>query len=148
MNSVTLTGRTTREIELQESKNKVKYCRFALAVERRKLEGQDKPTVDFIQCIAFNKTAEVIQKFVKKGSKVLVIGELHQNNYKDKNGNETTSYTVNVEKIELCNIPNKKANATNSAPTEKDNYKKDNLGLGTPAPEEKTEEFNQDDFPF
>lgn len=92
MNNTTLTGRITKDIELKET-NGTMYCNFTLAVNRvAKKEGQ--PTTDFISCVAFGKIAELMNKYLSQGSKILVTGEIRTGSYKNKEGN--TVYTTNV----------------------------------------------------
>ena len=68
-------------------------ARISLAVDRKfKQEGQ--PTADFINCIAFGKTAEVIEKYVVKGTKIAVVGHIQTGSYTNKDG--ATVYTTDV----------------------------------------------------
>ena len=68
-------------------------ARISLAVDRKfKQEGQ--PTADFINCIAFGKTAEVIEKYVTKGTKIAVVGRIQTGSYTNKDG--ATVYTTDV----------------------------------------------------
>ena len=70
MNKVILMGRTTKDADIKSGEMTV--ARFTLAVDRR---TKDKAT-DFISCVAFGKTAEFIQKYISKGTKVLVTGSI------------------------------------------------------------------------
>lgn len=66
-------------------------ARYTLAVNRRiKKEGQ--PDADFISCVAFGKAAEFAEKWLKKGTKIAVVGHVQTGSYKNKDGN--TVYTV------------------------------------------------------
>jgi single-strand DNA-binding protein len=84
---VTLTGRIGNEIEMKESQNGKSFCRVSLAVNNKKNE-----TIWF-SVFFFEKKAEIIQNYCQKGSKILVIGELSQNNY-TKDGVEKQSLSV------------------------------------------------------
>ena len=77
MNKTILTGRITKDLEMKNTA-KTNILNFSLAVYR------DKDTTDFLDCTAFNKTAELILQYCKKGSKILVSGALQNNNYNDK----------------------------------------------------------------
>ena len=87
MNSVSLLGRTTREIELKG--NDTKFCSFSLAVNRRTKEKE----TDFINCKAFGKTAEALSQYVQKGNQIAVEGRIQTGSY-DKDG--TKVYTTDV----------------------------------------------------
>ena len=77
MNSVVITGNITRDIELKYSSSQTAVVRFTVAVSRRKKEDG----ADFINCVAFGKTAENMDKFLHKGSKVGVKGRLQAGSY-------------------------------------------------------------------
>lgn len=87
MNSVTLLGRITKEIELKG--NDTKFCAFTLAVNRK---TKDKET-DFISCKAFGKTAEVLAQYVKKGQQIAIEGRIQTGSY-EKEGKKI--YTTDV----------------------------------------------------
>ena len=57
---------------------------------------------DFIDCVAFGKRAEVIEKFFSKGQEIIVWGEGHLNSYEDKNGIKRKSYSIFVEGFDFC----------------------------------------------
>lgn len=103
MNKLILMGRLTRDPEIrwtaeQESKA---IGRFSLAVDRRnKREGQ--PDADFFNCTVFGKQAEFAEKYLKKGTKILIIGELRNDNYTDKDGKQQYSVQVIVNEVEFA----------------------------------------------
>lgn len=105
MNKIFLIGNLTKDIELKASGEK-NYCRFSIAVKRKKEE------VDFINCIAFGKTAELLNQYCSKGSKLSIVGRLEVSQYKGKNGENITSYDVIVEDIEF--LSNKGQNQSES----------------------------------
>ena len=77
-------GRLTRDpdIRYSQGENAMAIARYTLAVDRRfKRDGNSEQSADFISCVAFGKTADFIAKYFKKGSKMLVTGELNNNNY-------------------------------------------------------------------
>jgi single-strand DNA-binding protein len=101
MNQVVLTGRLTKDIELRYAEGSGKAIgKFSLAVDRDfKKEGQT--DVDFINCIAFDKKAETIANYVKKGHKLGVIGRIQTGSYDNKDGNKVYTTDVIVDKIEF-----------------------------------------------
>lgn len=100
MNQLIITGRMTKDIELKYSSNGKAIGRFTIAVEREfKKEGQQE--ADFINCVAFDKKAEVIANFVKKGHKLGVIGRIQTNTFDKQDGTKGYSTDVMVDKIEF-----------------------------------------------
>ena len=96
MNKVILMGRLTRDAEMFGQKSKV--ARFCLAVDR----SYDDSETDFFNCVSFGKQAEFVEKYLKKGIKVLVTGSLQTNSYEDKNGNKVNSVQIVTSEIEFC----------------------------------------------
>ena len=96
MNKVILMGRLTRDAEIFGQKTKV--ARFCLAVDRT--YGEDE--TDFFNCVSFGKQAEFVEKYLKKGTKILITGRLQNNSYEDKQGNKVTATQIITEDIEFC----------------------------------------------
>ena len=96
MNLVVLTGRLTRDPELKYGQSGNAYCRFSLAVDRPFKRGE----ADFINCVAFGKTAELIGEYLRKGRKAGVQGNIQMNKY-EINGEKRTSYDLLVNQIEF-----------------------------------------------
>lgn len=94
MNKVLLIGRLTNDIELRYTANQTAVASFALAINRGKdRDGNDKGA-DFPRCIAFNKTAETLSKYCKKGGRLAVEGHIQTGSYKKQDG--STSYTTDI----------------------------------------------------
>ena len=89
------TGRITRDIELLYSTSGSAYLRNSIAVDRRG-EG-----TDFFNITVFGKTAEAFDKYLKKGSKVVIEGHLQSDSYKDKDGNNKNSVSIIVDAWEF-----------------------------------------------
>lgn len=101
MNNVTLVGRLTRDPERFGEGDK-RVARFTLAVDR---VGRDNGA-DFIQCVAFQKTADVLMQFITKGARIGVEGRITTSSYTNKDGNKAYSTDVAVNRIEF--LDNKK----------------------------------------
>lgn len=86
INSIVLVGRTTKAIELKQNKNGTNYVQFTLAVNRPFKDEQGGQQADFIQCVAWNKTAETIAKYVPKGMMIGVEGRLQVRSYDNEAG--------------------------------------------------------------
>ncbi|GHV39310.1 single-stranded DNA-binding protein [Clostridia bacterium] len=94
MNKVILMGRLTKDpdVRYSNSAEPVAIARFALAVNRTfKREGQ--PDADFINCVAFSRNAEFIEKYFKKGQLVSVVGRIQVSTQDDPQTNKRTYYT-------------------------------------------------------
>lgn len=108
MNTIILIGRLTRDPETSTAASGTNVARYSLAVDRR---GKDAPT-DFIPCVAFNKAAEFAGRWLHKGMKICVRGELQTGSYTDKDGNRRNTFNVVVAEHDFC----EKANAAQDAP--------------------------------
>ena len=114
MNKVVLMGRLTRDPEMRFTQgNNTAVCSFSLAVNRRfKQEGQ--PDADFINVVAWAKTAEFVSKYFTKGQQVAVIGRIQTRNYDDKDGKKVFVTEVVAEEVYFADSK-KEPNATTSA---------------------------------
>ncbi len=105
MNSVNLIGRLTKDPEIRMTQSGTKNCSFILAVNRMvKKEGY--PDADFINCVAWNKTAELMAQYLHKGSQIGVEGRIQTRNYENKQGTRvyvTEVVTDNVQFLEPKN---------------------------------------------
>ena len=118
MNKILLTGRLTRDPEVRYGgENNSAIARYSLAVDRRfKREGES--NVDFFDCVAFGKTAEVIEKYLKKGTKIMVEGEMHNNDYTNKDGVKIHAMQVICSSFEFCESkPANESPTSETAPT-------------------------------
>lgn len=101
MNKVILAGRLTNDPEVRYGTNSMAIARLSLAVDRRfKKEGQ--PTADFINCIAFGKNGEFAEKYLKKGTKIIVEGSWQTGSYTNKDGNKVYTNDCLVDSFEFC----------------------------------------------
>lgn len=98
INNVVLSGRLTKDIELRMSQNNKSFCQFTLAVDKY-VNGQQQ--ADFISCIAWERNAEVLSQYTKKGSKINLFGRIATRNYKNANGETIYVTEVVAQQIEL-----------------------------------------------
>lgn len=97
INKVILMGRLTADPELKVSGSGVNVLRFTVAVGRRAKRDE----TDFIECVAFRNTAEFIARYFKKGSAIIVFGQLRVEPYTDKEGNKRVSTRVTVDEAQF-----------------------------------------------
>ena len=121
MNKVILMGRLTRDPEVRytQGDNAMAIARYSLAVDRRfKRDGE--PDADFINCVAFGKSGEFAEKYLKKGTKVAVVGRIQTGSYTNKDGQKVYTTDVVVEEQEFAESKNSSSSDNNqSAPANK-----------------------------
>ncbi|WP_022819737.1 single-stranded DNA-binding protein [Fusobacterium russii] len=100
MNLVVLNGRLTRDPELKFGQSGKAYSRFSIAVDRGFQSDKTGQTADFINCVAFGKTAEFIGEYFRKGRKILLNGRLQMSQYESE-GKKVTTYVVVVDSVEF-----------------------------------------------
>lgn len=102
MNKIILMGRLCRDPEVRYGgANNTAVGKFNLAVDRRfKREGQ--PDADFFNCTAFGKTGEFVEKYLRKGTKVVLEGEMQNDNYQNKEGQMVYGFQVLVNNVEFA----------------------------------------------
>ena len=104
MNKAILMGRLTRDPEVRYSQtdSNMAIARFSLAVDRRYKKQGDTVTADFFNCTAFGKQGEFVEKYLKKGTKIVVTGRIQNDNYTNKEGQKVYSVQIMVEEIEFA----------------------------------------------
>lgn len=131
MNKAILMGRLTRDPEIRyTTTNNTMVASFGLAVNRRFARQGEERQADFINIVAWSKTAEFVSKYFKKGQQVGVIGRIETRNFDDKDGKKVYVTEVIAEEVYFA-----------------DSKKEDN----TNAPFENTQDFTpvtDDDLPF
>lgn len=115
MNKAILMGRLTSDPEVKysnTSNGSMAVAKYTLAVDRR---GKQNET-DFIRCTAFGKGGEFAEKYLKKGTKVLVTGRIQTGSYDDKDGKKVYTTDVIVEESEFAESKNSNTAAAPTAP--------------------------------
>src|SRR5699024_1472050 len=84
INSVNLVGRLTRDTDLRISQSNIAVASFTLAVNRQFKNANGEREADFINCVAFKKTAEILNQYAGKGSQIGVTGSIQTRNYENK----------------------------------------------------------------
>ena len=104
MNKAILMGRLTRDPEIRYSQgdNSMAIAKFSLAVDRRYKKQGDEVTADFFNCTAFGKLAEIVEKYVIKGSKVLITGRIQNDNYTNKDGQKVYGIKIMVDELDFA----------------------------------------------
>ena len=107
MNKVILMGRLTRdpEIRYSQGERQMAIARYTLAVDRRgraASNGDGQATADFIQCVAFDRSAEFAERYFHQGIKILVTGRIQTGSYTNRDGQKVYTTDVIVEDQEFA----------------------------------------------
>ena len=101
MNQVNLIGRLTKDPEIRYTQNNKPVASYTLAVKRSYAKDGEQDT-DFINIISWNKSADFVQKYFKKGMQVGVTGRIQTRNWEDDNGQKHYATEVVTEKVEFA----------------------------------------------
>ena len=118
MNKVILCGRLTKDPDVRYSQaaEPMAIARYTLAVDRRRGRNsgdQNEQTADFISCVAFGKQGEFVEKYLKKGTKMLITGRIQTGSYTNKDGVKVYTTEVVVEDQEFAESKNNASNGGN-----------------------------------
>lgn len=105
MNKVILMGRLTRdpEVRYSQGERQMAIARYTLAVDRRgRASASGEQTADFIQCVAFDRSAEFAEKYFHQGTKLVVTGRIQTGSYTNKDGQKVYTTDVVVEDQEFA----------------------------------------------
>lgn len=134
MNQVILIGRLTKDPELRETSNGKPVASFTLAVDKFG-EG-----ADFINCVVWNKQAENLAKYQKKGGQIGVSGRLQTRDYDDEKGNKRYVTEVVADSIEYLGAKKEESNQTQE--------KVEPLEFSTKTTTQETIEYTDSDLPW
>lgn len=112
MNQVMMSGRIATDIVCRATTNGTMVANYRIAVEKR-YKRENQPTADFFNCVVFGNGAEFAEKYLKKGMKIIINGELQNDNYKDKEGNMRYRDSILVRSHEFCE--SKSANSSQTS---------------------------------
>ena len=116
MNEVILSGRLTGDPDVRTTPTGKTVASYTLAVDRRGAEQK----ADFIHCQAWEKRAEFAEKYLHKGTKIIVTGRIQTGDYTDKNGKKVYTTDVIVENHEFCESKKEEKSEFMSASVEED----------------------------
>lgn len=118
MNKVILIGRLVRDPEIRWSQGQDAKCtaRYTIAVDRKVKKESNQQSADFISCVSWGRTAEFIEKYLKKGIKIAAEGRIITGCYTNKEGNKVYTTDVAVDTCEF--VESKKAAGENTQNTQ------------------------------
>ncbi|MFV0246445.1 MAG: single-stranded DNA-binding protein [Mycoplasmatales bacterium] len=163
VNNVTLVGRITKDPEVRAT-GSGSVCSFSLAINRNFKNAQGEYDADFVNCVAFNATAQNIQQYVSKGNILAVSGRIQTRNYDNNQGQRVyvteviantvsfieTSRNNNSANTNNTNMQNNQPQSTNSAPNpynDINNTQNMNNNFNTTQVDQFTN-IDDDDLPF
>lgn len=115
MNKVLLIGRLTKGVDMTQTTSGNAIAKFTVAVDRGKDRNGESKGADFINCVAFGKTAENMDRYSYKGMLVGVEGNFHTDSY-EKDGRKIYTSNVNVDRVEFLSKQTEKPD-TDPVPT-------------------------------
>ena len=134
MNQITLIGRLTKDPELKYSQSGKAFCRFSVAVPKE----FNRSETDYFDCVAWNKVAEIIADYLRKGKKIAVQGRLETGIY-EKDGKKIKTYSVITDKFEFLDFAGEQKKFSSQEVENKDE---------TLTQDDIDEIMDNDDFPF
>jgi len=123
MNLVIIKGNVTRDPEMRYLPNGTAVCDLGVAVNRTWIDqnGEKKEEVNFFDCQAWAKTAEIIAQYFKKGKPILVQGRLKQDTWEDKKtGDKRSKVRIVVDRFEFCGDTKDNANRSPAEHVQRD----------------------------
>lgn len=134
MNKVYLIGNLTRDPELAETSSGIKVCRFAIAVNRTYAGSDGNRETDFFNITVWRTQAENCGRYLKKGSKVAIVGSLQNRSYEDKEGVKRNVTDIIASEVEFLASRSAQDGGQEEVPSKKERPK--------------IEPVSDDDLPF
>ena len=119
INNITLQGRLTFNPELRSTPSGIAVTRFQVASDRPYKDKDGEYKADFIDVVAWHKTADFVSKYFRKGDMINIVGRIETSNYVDKDGNNRKSIYIRAQEVSFggSKKEEKAANPVYSAPT-------------------------------
>lgn len=117
-NQAILAGRLTADPELKTTQSGISVTQFTVAVSRPKRKDDNTDTSDFISCVAWKERAELVTKYFRKGSAIMVIGQIQTRTWTDNNNQKRYATEILVDNIRFVDS---KADAAQKSPTANEN---------------------------
>ena len=117
-NQAILAGRLTADPELKTTQSGISVTQFTVAVSRPKRKDDNTDTSDFISCVAWKERAELVTKYFRKGSAIMVIGQIQTRTWTDNNNQKRYATEVLVDNIRFVDS---KADEAQKSPTANEN---------------------------
>ena len=133
MNKTILSGRLCADPEVRVGASGNAVANFNLAVDRRFKRDGD-ADADFFKCVCFGKTAEFVEHYFHKGNKILIEGEVRNNNYTDKEGKMVYGTQILINAVEFGESKAAASQATQPTKPSADDFNKVDASAGEELP--------------
>ena len=110
MNKVILIGNLTRDPELTVTNSGISVCKFSLAVSRRYVGASGERETDFLNIVVWSNLADNCHKFLKKGNKVGIVGNIQTRSYDAQDGTKRYVFEIVAEEVEFLSTKNSDSN--------------------------------------
>ena len=148
INNTVLVGRVTKDIELKQTQANKSVTQFVLAVNRQFKNANGEREADFINIVAWGKTAELLAQYAHKGLQIGVVGRIQTRNYENQQGQRVHVTEVIAENFQMLESRNQQQGQQQAQVTQQrtaapqQNNQPDPFSGGTPT------SLNDDDLPF
>ena len=123
INRVVLVGRITKDIDLRKTPNGASVVQFTIACNRR-VKQQGQPDADFINCVAWNRVADLMSQYLRKGALIGVEGRIQTRSYDDRDGKRVYVTEVVADSVQFLESKQTSQQTNNNA------YAPQNNGYG------------------
>jgi single-strand DNA-binding protein len=117
INNVVLVGRITRDLEIRKTPNGASVLNFNIAVNRRGTQQPGQPDADFINCVAWNRTADLMGQYLHKGSLIGVQGRIQTRSYDNQQGQRVYVTEVVADSVQFLESRNAQSGQQMEAPS-------------------------------
>ena len=150
INNAVLIGRVTKDIELKQTQANKSVTQFVLAVNRQFKNANGEREADFINIVAWGKTAELLAQYAHKGSQIGVVGRIQTRNYENQQGQRVYVTEVIAENFQMLESRNQQQGQQQSQPQQsKQQSSTPNFGRDSdPFSSDSPMDLNSDDLPF
>ena len=145
INNVTLTGRLTKDVDLRYTSTGTAVASFSMAVDRQFKSANGEKETDFINVVAWRKTAEVLAEHTRKGSLIGIVGRIQTRNYEGNDGKRV--YVTEVVADSFTFLESKKQAGSKGSGGQATSYK-GNSNNRTQAPNNGFNDYNRNEDPF
>jgi len=130
MNKAILMGRLTRDPEMRTTANQIPLASFTLAVDRRFKNASGEKQTDFIPIVAWRQQAEFANRFLRKGSRIVVVGSIQVRNWEDTEGNRRTMTEIVADELHFADSKPGGGGGGYDAPPAREEPENDNSKAG------------------
>lgn len=108
MNKFVGIGVLVKDVEVRLTKSNFKIANFTLSITRDMKNKDGEYETDYISCVAYGNTAELVSKYLEKGSKISIEGHIQTGSYENKEGKKVYTTDVAVEKVQFLDSKKEK----------------------------------------